>query len=130
MKHVYVIQKNTKYLDGHRVTVNNRVCRICTDSFRRDLVGNQHVPDNHLCGNCQFWYEHWLTRDDKAVVRVDGRHYRMTFMPGIKATIVFHDGSVIKTDCLWHQGTIPAIWVGLGLTDNATFYKGDVNAWN
>ncbi len=111
MKNVYVLQKNTRYMDGYRVQVNNRTCRVCTHPFRRDLVGNQHVPDNHLCSECRFW----------AVVRVDGVHYRITYEPALIATIAFHDGRNIHTDNLWHQGTIPAVWVGLGLTDNAEF---------
>lgn len=121
MKDVYILTKNTKYMDGHRVTVNNRVCRVCTHSFRRDPANNQHVPDNHLCSDCRFWYEKWLERDERAVVRVDGVHYRITYEPGLIATIAFHDGRNIHTENLWHQGTIPAVWVALGLTDNAEF---------
>ncbi len=56
--------------------------------------------------------------DEAKRVIVDGQHYRLGsihFGPfrgfgGRKFTIVFHDGRMIETSCLWHQGEIPEMF--------------------
>lgn len=121
MKNVYILQKNTKYMDGHRVTVNNRICRVCSNGFHRDLMLNQHIPDNHLCYECSYWYGKWCERADRQSIRVDGIQYRIGDEEALYATIRLQAGGLIYTECLWHQGEIPAVWIGLGLTDNAKF---------
>ncbi len=122
MKQVYVLQKNTQYVDGTRVTVTNRTCRICGGHFvyDRKRVG-LYQPDNRSCPSCQFWYDRWLTRDDPKMVRVDGIHYMLLDFSGRSACLEFPDGRIVYTNNLWRQGRIPAVWIGLGLTDNARF---------
>lgn len=121
MKNIYVLQKNTKYIDGHHIIVNNRICRICGDSFHRDLVLNQHIPNTHLCYECSYWYDKWCEKTDKQSIRVDGVQYRLGDEQALMGTIRLQGSGIVSTECLWHQGEIPAIWIGFGLTDNAEF---------
>lgn len=121
MKQIYIFHDSTKYIDGTRVKVNNRHCTICGTNFRYDKRRDWVNPDNNACFDCQFWYEKWLKRDNPAVLRIDGVHYRLTTEKGLSAHIVRNDGTEIVTDNLWHQGKIPSVWVGLGLTDNGRF---------
>lgn len=123
MKNIYVITNNTKYVDGHHVTVNNQSCQVCGNGYcidnrqRHDKSPHKH----HLCYECIYWYNRWLERDTRPVVRVDGIHFRITYNPDMIATIHFIDGRKIHTENLWLEGTIPPIWIALGLTDNAEF---------
>lgn len=124
MKKIYVFQKNTKYLDGHRVKVNNRTCTICGSGFAYDKRVHWLIyRDNNACFDCQFWYDKWLSRDDPAVLRINGQHYTLMEHSALSAQIMRNDGTQIITDNLWHQGAIPAVWQGLGLENNARFIR-------
>jgi hypothetical protein len=124
MKQIYIFQNSTKYLDGNRVKVNNRTCIICGDKFRYDTRTHWLIyKDNNSCFDCQYWYEKWLMQDELSVIRVSGEHYLISTEPGLTAHIIRDDGTEIVTTNLWHQGKIPEVWIGLGLTDNARFVK-------
>jgi hypothetical protein len=119
MKQIYILENNTKYMNGHHVTVNNRICFVCGDHFK-------HIPymvDNNACSTCQYWYEKWQQRNDPASVRVDGVQYMLNYNQGLFAHIQMNDGRRIVTSNLWHNGTIPVVWVILGLEDNARFVE-------
>ncbi len=66
--------------------------------------------------------------DEAKRVIVDGQHYRLGSahsgpfrgFGGRKFTIVFHDGRVIETNCLWCNGAIPEEFREW-LPDNAIF---------
>ena len=66
-------------------------------------------------------------KDDPEVVRIKGEHYIIGTpffcfkgFDGARFVIDFLDGRREETDCLWHQGTIPAHFRGR-LPDNAKF---------
>lgn len=120
---------NVTILDSqYKLTVSNRVCRICDSVFYRDTKQNQHIPDNHACDECRHWYQMWEVRNEPTTVRINGEHYiigdinaKSKGLGGQKHKIAFFDGRVVETDNLWHQGSIPIVWAMYGLTDNAKF---------
>lgn len=125
MAEVYIITKNTRYLDGPQIKVNNRTCLICGSGFRIEDIRRAYLPDNNACQDCQFWYEKWLSRDAPTSIRVNGNQYTLTPKKALTRHVV-QSGKHVYTDCLSHNGKIPGTWVVLGLTDNAEFGDGHV----
>lgn len=72
-----------------------------------------------LCFKCNFWYEKTWIKDEPYVARIDGKHYQIgdplppgtpkhcAGFGGSEFKIKFHDGRVVITSNLWHQGDIP-----------------------
>lgn len=85
------------------------------------------MVDNHACYDCLFWIEKMEIKDKEYVVRASGEHYMIgdgegvngkLGMSGSKYRIKFYDGRVVKTNDLWHQGSIPLRFANK-LPDNA-----------
>ena len=91
------------------------------------------VSEKTICNKCDFWLYHVKEAGSRESVRIGGKHYRLsdpvwdTTHPhhwlgfgGQVFNIRFHDGRAVKTNNLWHQGTIPANFLDR-LPDNASF---------
>lgn len=104
-------------------------CGECGDRQQVDCYSNQkEMEDNKMCFTCNFWFEAYKKKDSPNSVRVGGVHYFIhepgsTFTNGFSGrrfNIKFHDGRIVKTNNLWHQGEINKIWKSR-LPDNAVF---------
>lgn len=99
----------------------------------KTIMANQGV-----CFSCAFWLVHihnWW--NDPNWVRIDGTSYypEVILKEGQRESshgykgfggrlfrIRFSDGRTIRTDNLWHQGTMPE-WVQKQFPDNAEFVR-------
>ncbi len=103
-------------------------CELCGNQFTRICEPESYVENT--CFTCSFWLKKInLPEEDEARrVIVNSQHYRIGSVHsgpfkgfgGRRFTIVFHDGRVVETSCLWHQGEIPKKFKGR-LLDNAIF---------
>lgn len=91
-----------------------------------------------FCFTCRFWQEkvEWNSGSDRQrkpenLARIAGRHYvihpdtgKMSWrgFGGQKFKIKFHDGRIVETTNLWHQGEIPKNFRD-ELPDNAEFIE-------
>lgn len=114
-------------------------CVICGKEIKESYYRDE-IPI--LCGSECFHVNFWNEKAEKygngtneyakTVAIVDGSHY--TFHPdvdvdfrgfgGRQFKIVFHDGRVVQSKNVWHQGTIPQTHKHL-LPDNAIFVESD-----
>jgi len=107
-------------------------CELCGNSFKKICDPKSYV-DNHRY-DCSFWIRKIKTsEEDKARrVIVDGQHYRIGHnnswpfrgFGGRNFKILFHDGRLVETGCLWHQGHIP-LEFRQWLPDNAVFVQAE-----
>ena len=105
-------------------------CELCGNEFTKICEPESYVEN--CCFDCSFWLRkiNMSEADEAKRVIVDGQHYRLGSahsgpfrgFGGRKFTIVFHDGRVVETSCLWHQGEIPKKFKGR-LLDNAIFLQ-------
>jgi hypothetical protein len=104
------------------------ICELCGKEFTRICEPESYVENS--CFTCSFWLKKInLPEEDEARrVIVDGQHYRLGSVHsgpfrgfgGREFTVLFHDGRVVETSCLWHQGEIPEEF-RKWLPDNAIF---------
>ncbi len=108
----------------------NKVCESCGSDFSRTCEAEAYIGNN--CFDCSFWLKKIaISAEDKARrVIVDGQHYRLGLnntgafkgFGGRQFTILFHDGRIIETSNLWHQGTVSEQFREM-LPDNAVFIQ-------
>ncbi len=120
-------------------------CKFCqiTEELQWNDEMNDHLRLNSHCFNCQFWFDKVNMKNEPNVCRIydeeskETHHY--TFLEnnnsnkGFKGfggrpfTIQFNETlRIIKTNNLWHQGTIPERFSEL-LPINAKFvYEKDL----
>lgn len=108
------------------------ICKICTNPVNvKGLTESdqKRMLEVGICYECDFWIEQWHSRDSVSVARISGQHYRigspssaLKGMSGRDVTIEFSDGRIVKTDNLWHQGSIPKNFQ-IVLQDNAVFQE-------
>ena len=104
------------------------ICELCGNEFTRICEPKSYVENT--CFTCSFWLRKInLPEEDEARrVIVDGQHYRLGLnnsgpfrgFGGRKFTILFHDGRIVETSNLFHQGEIPIRFRGK-LSNNAIF---------
>jgi hypothetical protein len=104
------------------------ICEFCGSEYSRTCEDDAYIGNN--CFDCSFWLKKInLPEEDEArLVIVDGQHYRLGLnnsapfrgFGGRKFTVLFHDGRIVETSCLWHQGEIPEEF-RKWLPDNAIF---------
>jgi DNA-directed RNA polymerase subunit RPC12/RpoP len=104
------------------------ICEFCGREYSRTCEDDAYI--GNTCFYCSFWLKKInLPEEDEArLVIVDGQHYRLGLnnsapfrgFGGRKFTVVFHDGRMIETSCLWHQGEISEMF-RQWLPDNAIF---------
>jgi hypothetical protein len=90
-------------------------CRICGKSESANYLRNKRMVDESLCFSCNFWDEYSQPAMLSRSIRVAGSHYmdcgeahpRDRGCSGREFNIQMNDGRTIKTNNLWHQGTIP-----------------------
>lgn len=109
------------------------------DDTSRFMKGDlrQRMESRNLCFNCSFWWEkvEWEQQGQPWVVRVDGVHRTIGPDPkpgtpghcfghgGHRFVFRFHDGRVVESRNVWHQGDIPERFREL-LPDNAVMETG------
>jgi len=106
----------------------NEICELCGNGFTRTCDPESYIRDS--CFDCSFWLKkiNMSAADEARRVIVDGQHYRLGSSPsgpfrgfgGREFIIVFHDGRIVETSCLWHQDEIPERF-RRWLPDNAIF---------
>ncbi len=102
-------------------------CELCGNAFTRICEPESYI--RNCCFGCSFWLKkvNMSEADEARRVIVDGQHYRLGSVHsgpfrgfgGRKFTIVFHDGRIVDSSCLWHQGEIPGRF-RKWLSDNAS----------
>jgi hypothetical protein len=92
---------------------------------KQTYYGKEEWISRRLCFHCNYWRKLAALAVDPISVRVNGVHYQIgpanEPFPGFggrRFKISFHDGRVVETCNLWHQGTIPGEWRS-ELPDNA-----------
>ena len=90
-------------------------CGFCGSVFTKRCEPNAYIGNN--CFDCSFWMKkiELSDEDEDRRVIVDGQHYRIgnngagpfRGFGGRKFIILFLDGRIIQTRCLWDQGTVP-----------------------
>lgn len=105
---------------------NTKVCEFCGSDFSRTCEPKSYV--GNWCFECSFWFKKInLSEEDKSrQVIANGSFYRLGSVHsgpfrgfgGRKFTVLFHDGRVVGTSNLWHQGEIPERFKGM-FPDNA-----------
>lgn len=108
--------------------MKKHTCITCGKKYTKNLSENAYVNNN--CYECSFWTKkiHMSPENEQRRVIINGQHYMIgnpnsapfRGFEGRKFTIVFHDGRIVKTSCLWHQGAIPERFKQV-LIDNAEF---------
>lgn len=100
-------------------------CRECGGPA--DPLHPQLMKDEKLCFRCWHWLRLVAVKDKPTTVRAKGHHYQMGDdrdpFPGFAGatwTVKFHDGRVVTTKNLWHQGEVPEHFRER-LPDNAEF---------
>ena len=108
------------------------ICREC--GKEEEWTHIQKLIDLKRCFRCDFWLEKVDRVNDPVSTRVNGKHYFVgkTPKPGTPRSflgfggafwkIKYHDGRVIETNNLWHQGKIPERFRER-LPDNAIFLE-------
>lgn len=149
---ITIRQVQPKYEWQTRLTVTNAKCKVCKTKFKAGShFDERRLRTVGICSTCDFWIEKWQLRDRPNVARVNGQHYmygnhlqdaRVTQdatleaiakswdtpkrqglgMGGDKMLIRFHDGRVVTTNDLWHQGDIPQRFAHL-MPDNAVMER-------
>jgi hypothetical protein len=108
-------------------------CRECGKPSDSHKYKGLNIPSD-LCFRCDFWLGHISRKDEPESIRINGEHYRLSTplweenpqkreflgFAGRVFLIHFNDGRVVKTNNLWHQGTIPERFRNR-LPDNAHF---------
>ncbi len=107
-------------------------CELCGKGFTRICEPKSYI--GNCCFDCSFWLRKIEISDEDEARRVivDGHHYRLGIdnsapfrgFGGRKFTVVFHDGRVVNTCCLWHQGEVPERFRSW-LQDNAVFVEAE-----
>jgi len=108
------------------------ICEFCGREYSRTCEDDAYIGKN--CFDCSFWIKKInLPEEDEARrVIVDDQHYRLGLdnsvpfrgFGGRKFKVLFHDGRVVKTSCLWHQGEVPERFRSW-LQDNAVFVQAE-----
>jgi hypothetical protein len=108
------------------------ICEFCGSEYSRTCEDDAYIGKN--CFDCSFWIKKInLPEEDEARrVIVDSQHYRLGVnnsgpfrgFGGRKFTVLFNDGRVVETRCLWHQGEISERFRGM-LPDNAVFVQAE-----
>jgi len=121
-------------------TVSDEKKVVCSKCGKEEFVGNwnkqtqEELKSRKFCFECNYWYELFLRKDGKDVIRLDGIHRslgedkpttpdRFKGSCGSKFVVEFMDGRVVTTTDLWYQGKIPDVWKA-ELPDNAISLKG------
>jgi hypothetical protein len=109
-----------------------KTCSIC--GKRYDPASYMNTK-NGRCFTCEFWFEkiQWAEENPGRSVRIGGKHYiaasdlqtgSIRGFGGRGFVIKFHDGRIVQTANLWHNGDIPK-YLQSYLPDNAVFLTGD-----
>lgn len=134
--------KNTQSTPTHSPTetVSDEKKVVCSKCGKDEFIGNwnkttqEELKSRKFCFECNYWYELFLRKDGKDVIRLDGIHRslgedkpttpdRFKGSCGSKFVVEFMDGRVVTTTDLWYQGKIPDAWKA-ELPDNAISLKG------
>lgn len=107
-------------------------CSVCgkDETLHWNLKINEECTKHVMCFICNFWRDHYEKNFDRSL-RINGSHYidcGSVANPnqfgvghgGHKFKIKKFNGTVVETNNLWHQGTIPPEWKDK-LPDNAEF---------
>ena len=107
-------------------------CELCGNEFTRICEPESYIEN--LCFDCSFWLKktNLPVEDEAKRVIVNGQHFRLGSVHsgpfrgfgGRKFTVLFHDGRLVETCCLWHQGEIPEMFREW-LPDNAIFVQAE-----
>ncbi len=103
-------------------------CELCGNKFTRICVPESYI--GNLCFDCSFWTKkiEMSEEDEARRVIVNNQHYRLGSnnsgpfrgFGGRKFTVLFHDGRIVETSNLFHQGEIPKRFKKY-FPDNAVF---------
>lgn len=113
---------------------------ICSKCWKEESIVNlvkttkDELKNRKFCFECNYWYNLFLRKDDKDVIRLEGIHRslgedkpttpdRFKGSCGSKYVVEFMDGRIVTTTDLWYQGKIPDVWKA-ELPDNAISLKG------
>lgn len=123
---------------SHGTTLGCPVCQlVCQECkavvfFHWNKETNERLWEAKLCYTCDFWMARVPFAAHPNSVRINRNHYiigndephnrHARGFGGAKFTIKFHDGRIVETTNLWHQGKIPPRFLDL-LPDNAVFLK-------
>lgn len=101
-------------------------CVTCGKEIEKSSYSNK-VLCSSKCFHIDFWNDLIPKKEDPKSVRIDGEHYwlgnntdRWRGFGGREFKIKFHDGRIVETTNLWHNGTIPESFRDK-LPDNAEF---------
>lgn len=129
------------------IIIEDLICKICRKIVGANgRCDRERLESVGICPDCDFWIEKWQMRDEPQVARINGEHYmygnsmqdyevnlsdslesiaknwvpakKGYGMGGSKTIIKFHDGRIVITNDLWHQGEIPERFKNL-MRDNA-----------
>ena len=105
-------------------------CTKCKEEETFNFAGEEAeiIKRDKVCFGCAYWTLKVELKDDQSSVRIDGVQYfigseinkAFSGFGGHEFNIRFFDGRLVKTNNLWHNGTIPAQF-RTKLTDNAEF---------
>lgn len=105
------------------------ICRKCGQIAWLGFLNWRDLIEAKMCFTCLDWSRFVLIRNRPDCVRVNHEHYMienedsafgMRGHGGRRFEILFHDGRVVVTRNLWHQGNIP-VHFREEIPDNATF---------
>lgn len=111
------------------------ICSVCRkdEELHWNRETNERLHGFKLCFTCDHWKGHFekdKSRDNVAIV--GGSHYmwapddpsdrRWSGHGGAEFIIKFHDGRIVTTHNLWHQGRISEHWIDK-FPDNAVFLR-------
>jgi len=117
-------------LEGEKVLVTNRICRVCANKYYFSANNPYRKPDNHCCETCSFWVDNFMydaNNGDGIIIDRDNAriHYRLSSknsgfnFGGQLFEIEYNDGRREKV-YLSHQGTIPE-YLASSFLPNAKF---------
>jgi len=111
-------------------------CSICGRIYSARYIKEvraQLLAEN-ICHSCHFWNGYVRIKNDPAIARIRGKHYKVVKETGpdypasckgyggSRFIIRWNDGREITTTNLWHQGEIPDHFRA-ELPDNAIFVR-------
>lgn len=93
-----------------------KICTKCEKENDLDRFFQDSSYDTTLCFNCNHWLTLWKERKSTFIV-VNGNHFIMGEGkgPGMAGRLfkikLFSTDDVVECRNLWHQGTVPLVWL-------------------